>query len=61
MDKRFNSNLLLAISLILLVLGVRLWGEAMKTDNWRGFTYSILHLIIASWGTYYGISRRESS
>lgn len=43
-----NKKLYLVISAISLFLLARLFIEAEATDNWRGFFYSSLHVLIVA-------------
>lgn len=55
----FNRNLILVTIALVLVIAARLFVAALETDNWRGFTYSLLHVVIVAVGTYFTIRKRH--
>ncbi|MCB0337115.1 MAG: hypothetical protein KDD62_12445 [Bdellovibrionales bacterium] len=57
---RFNKKLLISLLVISLILIVRLFMVATKTNNWPGFWYSSLHVLIVAVGSYYTIKQKLS-
>ena len=51
----FKAKLLSFVVLLVLILSGRLYIAALETDNWRGFFYSLSHVIIVAVGTYFAI------
>lgn len=55
----FNKKLLFSLLVISLILVARLLSVAISTDNWPGFWYSTVHVLVVALGSYWAI-RRES-
>jgi hypothetical protein len=55
--KRFNANLLVVITVLVLLIGIRLWVAALEQENFRGFFLSITHVLIVAVGSYFSVRR----
>lgn len=55
-----NRSLLTVIIGLSVVVTVRLFTTAAKTDNWPGFWYSLLHVVIVAVGSYLALRHRRS-
>jgi hypothetical protein len=51
--KNFEKRLLLAIVALTVVIVFRLGIVGSETGNWRGFWYSVLHVLVVAAATYY--------
>lgn len=55
MNTTYNRKLAAVILVIAIIVSVRLYLEAGVSDNWRGFAYSLLHVIIVGAGSYFAL------
>jgi hypothetical protein len=58
--KEFNKTLALVIVALGVVITLRLWGTAVRTDNWFGFLYSFLHVALVAGASYIAIRRKDN-
>ena len=57
MSSSFNKNLLLITVAVVLILGLRMLPVAIEQNNWRGFGYSLLHVLIVAIGSFLAIRK----
>ena len=57
----YNKKLLLTVSVLLVLLSSRLVLAAVETNNWRGFLYTEIQLLVLGIGTYFAIRQRKTT